>query len=291
MATSGTLIDNVSDTALWVAYYRAKETNRPDALFKDPLAQVLMGDRGQEIAEDMKSSSRYTEWTVVMRTVIIDRYIQQLVQEGIDTVVNLGAGLDTRPYRLDLPETLRWIEADHPEIIAHKNKTLRPEVPRCQLARVGVDLTDGQKRKQFLAEAAAHSKNILVITEGVVIYLNEREVAELAEDLFSFPQFTYWIIEYLSPQVYPHLKSASRRKKMKNAPFQFFPDDWMGFFEQKGWIPRQVEYLGEEGLKAGRAMPMPKLAFIFKLLASKATQERSKRMTGFVLFQRKNPEM
>jgi O-methyltransferase involved in polyketide biosynthesis len=43
-------IRDVSDTAIWVAYYRARETERPDAMFRDPLARVLVGDRGEKIA-------------------------------------------------------------------------------------------------------------------------------------------------------------------------------------------------------------------------------------------------
>src|SRR6185369_17641435 len=44
------LVSNVSDTARWVATYRAQETARPDALFKDPFAERLAGERGRAIA-------------------------------------------------------------------------------------------------------------------------------------------------------------------------------------------------------------------------------------------------
>src|ERR1035441_2690519 len=108
-------IDHVSDTALWVAYYRAKESKRPDALFHDPLAEVLLGDRGKKIADHMKTIGRYTEWSVISRTVIIDQFITKLIAAGVDIVLNLGAGLDTRPYRMNLPSTLRWFEVDYPQ--------------------------------------------------------------------------------------------------------------------------------------------------------------------------------
>jgi O-methyltransferase involved in polyketide biosynthesis len=39
-----TLIENVSDTAFWIAHYRAVESARPDALFRDPLAALLAGE-------------------------------------------------------------------------------------------------------------------------------------------------------------------------------------------------------------------------------------------------------
>ena len=55
------LINDVSDTSFWVAYYRAKETQRTDALFQDRFAQLLIGERGERIAKHMAGISRYTE--------------------------------------------------------------------------------------------------------------------------------------------------------------------------------------------------------------------------------------
>ena len=77
------LIANVSDTAFWVAHYRAVETDRPDALFRDPLARVLAGERGKEIAEEMPLSF-FTRWAIVIRTCIIDEYIHFALKQGID---------------------------------------------------------------------------------------------------------------------------------------------------------------------------------------------------------------
>src|SRR4051812_48857182 len=105
-----TLINDVTDTAVWVAYYRAKESLRNDAIFRDPFAAKLVGDRGEKIARDMQETSKYTEWAVVSRTIIIDRLITKLIDQGLEAVVNLGAGLDTRPYRMKLPANLKWIE-------------------------------------------------------------------------------------------------------------------------------------------------------------------------------------
>ena len=70
------------------------------------------------------SGGRYTEWSVVIRTRVIDSFVQQLIAGGVETVINLGAGLDTRPYRLDLPASLRWIEVDLPQIIDLKEARL-----------------------------------------------------------------------------------------------------------------------------------------------------------------------
>src|SRR5689334_22545715 len=96
-----TPIAHVSDTAFWVATFRADENERPDALFKDPFAARLVEGRGREIASKMENAAQ-VGWSVVMRTTIIDDFLRRLLADGVDLVLNLGAGLDTRPYRLEL---------------------------------------------------------------------------------------------------------------------------------------------------------------------------------------------
>src|SRR5512135_556455 len=107
-----TAIKDVPDTAFMAAAYRAIESERKEALFRDPLANKLAGERGREIINRLPPQAMMGGWTVIIRTCIIDELIQQAIARGVDTILNLGAGLDTRPYRMALPETLRWIEAD-----------------------------------------------------------------------------------------------------------------------------------------------------------------------------------
>ena len=96
-------------TALMVAYERALETEREDALFKDPLAKQLAGESaGEQMSQKMELHAPafgfadwpqyHKQWTVC-RTAFIDNWFKQNVEPGIQ-VVNLGAGVDTRPFRL-----------------------------------------------------------------------------------------------------------------------------------------------------------------------------------------------
>lgn len=280
-------INDATDTALWVAHYRAVETERPDALFRDPLAKVLVGERGKSIATHMKQMGNYTQWAVISRTLVIDRFISKLLSEGVDTVLNLGAGLDTRPYRMDLPAHLTWIEVDHPKIIDLKNERLKGETPKCHLQRLAMDLADGERRREFLNKINAAGRKIAVLTEGVIPYLSPEQVRELAEDLKAQPHIACWIAEYLSPESYKHLQRRLRNQKMKNAPFLFYPDDWMGFFEKSHWVPQEIQYTSKAAIQAGRRPPMPWFAVIFALLSSRAVKEKFMKMSGYVIFKKK----
>lgn len=281
-------IDHVSDTALWVAHFRAEETDRPDALFKDPLARRLAGDKGRLIAHSMKATSRYTRWTLVIRTHVIDRFIHELLAEGMDTVLNLGTGLDTRPYRMELPAELRWIEVDYSHLIDHKEKLLAGEKPRCRLERVRLDLSDRGERHALFATVASESKKTLVITEGVIPYLTEAQVGELADDLIQYEAFRYWIGEYFSPHVYRYIMNPRRMKQMRNAPFRFAPEDWFGFFKNHGWVPREIKYLQEESIRLHRKVPLPWWASVLRTFLNSERAKKHQRFTGYVIFEKAN---
>jgi methyltransferase (TIGR00027 family) len=278
-------IQDVSDTAFMVAGFRAIETERREPLFRDPLAAKLAGDHGKKILAAVPRAF-IGAWSVVIRTVIIDDLIKQAIDEGVDTILNLGAGLDTRPYRMALPKTLRWVEVDYPHVIELKEDRLADEEPRCRLDRIKLDLTDRSARRQFLAETSASATKILVLTEGVAPYLTEADVAELADDLKETEKVRYWIIDYYSPEAIRFGEKA-RSRFMRNAPFRFAPKDWFGFFDQHGWRPRETLYILEEAERLGRPLPLPfRLRVWVKLVGpfiSRARRDRMKRFAAYVL--------
>src|SRR5262245_52433439 len=91
-------VADVCDTARWVAAYRARESARRNALFRDPLADRLAGERGHAIANATPQRAN-ASWAVATRTKLIDDFVEASVAEGCDLVLNLAAGHDTRPYR------------------------------------------------------------------------------------------------------------------------------------------------------------------------------------------------
>ncbi len=223
---------------------------------------------------------------MLARTVIIDRFIEQAINDGVDTVINLGAGLDARPYRMHLPENLLWVEVDYPKIIEHKNAILKTEKPQCRLACVAVDLADSNQRREFLASVAPAAENILILTEGVIPYLTPAEVAALAQDLFAQKRFIYWVTEYIHKSVYRYLQDTAISSKLKNSPFKFFPEEWYSFFAKYGWVEKETRYLSEIAVEFKRKMPMPKIARLIMLFLPQKVKEQALRSSGFVLFKR-----
>jgi methyltransferase (TIGR00027 family) len=231
------LISNVSDTARWVATYRAVESARPDALFRDPYAARLAGERGRAMASAAKKHMT-NGWPIIVRTKNIDDLVLKSIDQGCDLVLCLAAGLDTRPYRLALPEKLRWVEADLPAITEEKEKLLAGEKPHCVLTREKVDLADEAARRAFLDRTLEGATKALVITEGLLVYLPEPVVRALAKDL-ERPAVRWWMFDIASPAILEMMKKGMGAQ-LDNAPVVFAPPNGVAYFEALGWNVRDM---------------------------------------------------
>jgi methyltransferase (TIGR00027 family) len=263
------------------------ESERPDALFRDPYARTLAGERGERIVASMRRGRAWA-WPMVVRTAVLDELILRTIErDGVDTVLNLAAGLDTRPYRLSLPSTLRWVEADFPDVIAYKQEQLRGERPACVLEHVGIDLTDVGQRRALFGRISASARQVLVVSEGLLIYLTPPQVAALASDLAAPAPFRSWLIDLASPRLLKLMeKTWGRAVARGNAPFQFAPAEGAQFFQPHGW--REVEFrsMWEESLRLKRTMRLAWLWNLIGRLYPKSKREEFRRMSGIVLLQR-----
>jgi methyltransferase (TIGR00027 family) len=274
------LIRNVSDTARWVAAYRARETERPDAIFRDPFARRLAGERGEQIAKSMPLGGD-NSWSMITRTYLIDVFVRDEVQRGADMIVNLAAGLDSRPYRMPLPPTLRWIEVDLPEILTYKEEILRDEKPVCFLERIRLDLSDLPARRKLFSDLAAKAHRVTVITEGLLIYLNRDDVTVLAQDLAVPPTFHSWILDIASPGLLRMLAKRMSSNLNQRAPFKFAPPEGPTFFVPYGWKPVQVQSLLKNAARLKRLRWWMKL---FALLPETEKSRRDRPWSGVCLF-------
>jgi methyltransferase (TIGR00027 family) len=275
---------NISDTARWVAIYRAIESERPDALFHDPFARRLAGERGERIAETMEFANR-NAWSFVARTVVFDRFIEDSLASGADMVVNLAAGLDTRPYRMALPSNLPWIEVDLPDLLAYKIAVLANETPRCRLERVALDLANVAARRELFNRLSQEASRVLVITEGLVVYLSDQEAVSLAEDLAGTPTFHRWALDLVSPALMHRMQKSSGLKNLEQAgaPLKFAPEEGPAFLERHGWTLVEVQSM------LHTAARLKRLSFGMRLIAllpdSKGRTPRSP-WGGVCLFER-----
>jgi methyltransferase (TIGR00027 family) len=280
-------IEHISDTARWVAVYRAMETARPDAIFRDPYASLLAGERGTAIVDAMPHG-RSRAWTMIVRTAVFDEILLELVRgRQADLVLNLAAGLDARPWRLALPPELRWVDVDLPDILHYKTEALGAERPACRYEAVPLDLRDEAKRRAMFAQLGATSSRAVVISEGLLIYLSPPEVGALARDLHEPPSFRWWIIDLASPRLLKMMmRDWGRRLEAGNAPFKFAPAEGPQFFRPFGWCEAQFRSTMEEAQRLRREMRMMWLWRRLMRLYPARLREELRRMGATVLLER-----
>lgn len=260
------------------------ESERPDALFHDPYARRLAGERGPAIVASMPGG-KANAWPMVVRTAVMDEIVLRCVREGATTVLNLAAGLDARPYRLSLPSALRWLHVDLPDMVDYFRTQMAGETPHCNVEFIAADMRDAAARCTVFAQAAERGP-VLVITEGLLIYLEADKVAELARDLHDVARARWWLTDLASPML---LKIMARRWQPRleegNAPFRFGPAEGTGFFSPFGWREAEFRSSWLESWRLNRTMRFGWLWRMLSVFQSRQRQEDGKRMSGIVLLE------
>jgi methyltransferase (TIGR00027 family) len=190
---------SVGSTAVMVAAARAVETERPDALIRDPYAKLLVTNAGAGVlweamldpevaakveALDAESAAQLQHMRnyQAVRTSFFDTYFADAVADGIRQVVILASGLDSRAYRLDWPACTTVYELDQPQVLAYKSTTLAENgvTPSADRRAVAIDL-----RQDWPAALRAAGFDPTVPTawlaEGLLMYLP----AEAQDRLFT----------------------------------------------------------------------------------------------------------
>lgn len=285
--TEEALIAHLANSALWMANIRAGESRRPDAVFRDELAAHLSGEEGPQLERSIPHAL-LSSWAVVIRTSAVDRLIGFALQERIDTVLNLGAGLDARPYRMELRADLRWIEVDFPHLIAGKDAKLRDRRPQCMVERIGMDVRDRSRRSELFASLGVESERTLLITEGLIPYLTVEQAAALAYDARAIPAFRFWIQDFDD--------AGERRALLKSwdeiftrARPRFKVKDWFKFFLNAGWSPKERITSAEEAQRLERPFPLTfPLGALMRILPA-SMRRKVLSTSGAVLMEQCNP--
>lgn len=183
-------------------------------------------------------AGRKNSWSFVARTWLFDEMIMQQVKRGCNVILNLACGLDTRPYRLPLPTELTWIDVDLPEIINYMRAMMVNEKPNCELRRIALDLSDREGRLKLFHQLGTQGKKTLVVSEGLIGYLDEVEAGALAYDLSHIPGFDHWLLDIMSPGLLPLIQTEmGSLLDDANAPLKFAPEEGEDFFRLFGWKP------------------------------------------------------
>jgi methyltransferase (TIGR00027 family) len=173
-----------------MAAARARESERTDRLFDDPLAAALAGPEGVAWLRDMETAA----WSdgpglyPVIRTRFFDDFLLHACRRpAVRQVVLVAAGLDTRAFRLDWPAGTRMYEMDLPEVLDAKEDVIRASGARatCRRVTVGVDLR-GASWPQALADSGYQPERPSVwLIEGLLYYLARPAVDRLLEKVRS----------------------------------------------------------------------------------------------------------
>ena len=149
------------------------------------------------------------------------------------------------------PGELLWIEADLGPLIDEKQSVLGDESPRCKLTRKTVNLADPEGRAALLHEVAFGAHHVLVITEGLLLYLETDIVAQLARSLAAEASLRDWIADFSSTEIVQIMK-RDMSTSLANAPFKFVPEGGVSFFEPHGWRAAHIKSLMREAAKLRR---------------------------------------
>lgn len=259
-----TSLDAVERTALLTAALRAAETRRADRLYEDPHAADLAGEIGPELLAEVRHATfpPGRERTLpstpdynAIRTRFFDDYLQAAAEDpGTTQIVVAPAGMDSRAYRLNWPDRVRWFEVDRPPVLAYKDERFGTAEPRTDHRKVAVDLTSPDW--EACLEAAGYDPTVpsTWLLEGLLYYLPEpdahRVLARVAAISAPGSRVAADIVNSAALTL-PHMRGLLDVFSGWGCPWLFGTDEPEEFFDRYGFDVRATQP-GEAGADFGR---------------------------------------
>ena len=205
-------------TKILRSYTRAKESGKKDAKIKDDMAMEIVSKLDYDFSK--ADQDKTMAYGVIARTIVLDHMVEQYLQENLNTiVVNIACGMDTRCYRMqgkylrwyniDLPETmqirsqfLQELASYLPETMQIRSQFLKENGPIFQIAKSAMDAS-------YTDEMTYNGENVLVVIEGLSMYLSEPDIRQIFSIIESAFQNATVLIETMSPFVVSHIKEKS----------------------------------------------------------------------------------
>ena len=174
----------ISKTAFYCCGVRMLDAESGNPVCGDIYAKAFMNEDGLRVLEAFKDETSPNATNVVRHRIIDDFLRRELLEDSDLCVVTIGAGFDSRPYRL---KGGIWIELDEPQVIAYKNERLPVEDCENELHRIPMDFAADSLEEKL--SPFSSRKRIVVVIEGVFVYLDEEEIPGLLEKLCRlFPE-------------------------------------------------------------------------------------------------------
>lgn len=208
----------VSDTAYYCCGVRMQDAQRAYSLCRDEFAKVFMDERGHQIFDRFKNQILPNISNITRCRIIDDAVRERLKREPALNIISIGAGFDTRPYRL---KGGHWIELDEPQIIDYKNAKLPAAQCGNSLQRIAIRFADESliDKLTFLNSAAP----VLIIIEGVLMYLEQSAIKQTIGDLQSkFPEHDL-LCDLMPRAFFDKYSSKSVHKLIKELGAVFAP--------------------------------------------------------------------
>lgn len=187
-------LSGVNETMLVPLYARALESKKKKHAFFDETAVRVVDSLDYDFAKHGKS--KMNMWGCAARTIILDREAKAYIDKNPDcTVVNMACGLDDRFSRVDNGH-IDWYNIDFENVMAIRNKLI-PSRDRV------TDIIGSVLDVSWL-ERIKNRKNVLIIAEGLLMYLKEDEVQSLFEKMADSFEFCTLLLELMSLWMVEH---------------------------------------------------------------------------------------
>ena len=193
-------VTGVPETMVQTLYARAKETGKQNARIKDEIAVEIVEKLDYDFSKADKDKAM--NCGVIARTIVLDRMVEQYLEKYANTVViNIACGLDTRCYRMN-GRYLCWYNVDLPETMKIRKHFLTETGPVYQIAKSAID-------DSYIDDINYHGENVLVIIEGLTMYLCEKDIKKMFSIIEKSFQNITVMVETMSPFIVKHVKEKS----------------------------------------------------------------------------------
>ncbi|WP_027346156.1 class I SAM-dependent methyltransferase [Hamadaea tsunoensis] len=236
-------------SAAWIAAVRARESTRSDRLFDDPYADTLAGPAGYAMMANSEAVTGPNEFIPVR----VRWFDDQVLGCGLPQVVLLGAGLDTRAWRLPLDPATGWYEIDSSPFPA--KETLGP--PRCTRRFVTASLSTPDWPDALESAGFSAARPTLWVAEGLLFYLFPDDVTALLRSAYAVCAPGSAFVADVMGEFGDSMRSYNEYRAARGEPGPFGTKDPAGLFEAAGWTVESATIPGGPGANFGRFPQRP----------------------------------